>query len=80
MYEQRENPLEGIQQHTRWNKKHWKTKIAMGGWCCSRHANTRGLELEESRPQQRQMGKTPQEGQGPPSVVEPMMMMSTKLG
>jgi len=47
----------------------------MGGWCCSRHTNIRGQQLEESSPRQRPMGEAPQEGQGPPGTVKPMMMM-----
>jgi len=46
-----------IQHQTRWSKKSWKTKIAMGEWCWSRHENIRGQDLEEGRPQQRRMGK-----------------------
>ena len=37
--------------------------------------NIRGQQLEESSPRQRPMGEAPQEGQGPPGTVEPMMMM-----
>ena len=51
----------------------------MGGWCCSRHTNIRGQQVEESSPRQRPMGEAPQEGQGPPETVEPMMMMIMTL-
>jgi hypothetical protein len=34
-----------------------------------------GQELEESHPQQRRMGKTPSEGQGPPRAIESMMIL-----
>jgi len=46
-----------IQHQTGWNKKSWKIETAMGRWCRSRHENIRGQELEEGRPQKRQMGK-----------------------
>jgi len=46
-----------IQHQTRWSKKSWKTEIAIGRWCRSRHENIRGQESEEGRRRQRRMGK-----------------------
>ena len=54
---ERQESKENIQRQTGWSKKSWKTEIATGRWCSSRHENIRGQELEEGRPRPRRMGK-----------------------